>query len=418
MAVETPLSTSNTELKEWVHIPTPGDHYSPATGSAVITVIAALAEAQSKSGIGIPKVLVSNGTMNGYPPYPGAQILESSLRCSPTTAFQKLTDIVLGRLVGLRPFTHRLYEQLLASIERDFSGVLIVHNQPGAIVPLRRFFPKATLTLYLHNDSFTTYSHAETLKIIDAIDSVICCSKFLATTLTKKICTHRARKVKVVLNGIDPEQFKKRLPRCEHDQFPLNVLFVGRMLPEKGPDLLLKAAAILQKKQKAGQTPPFRVRLIGSSNFNAAAPLTRYERHLRNLAFPLGKTIEFRPFVKRDKIPKIYQDADIFVAPSNWDEPFGLTIAEAMASGLPCIVSNRGGIPEVARDAALYFTPPHPEQLAEQLENLLLNTSLRTSLGGKARARALELDWDSQFDLLLNSIYPSDPTISQSKACG
>lgn len=406
MVVETPFSTSNHEPRDWVHIPTPGDHYSPATGSAVITVIAALAEAQPKGGAGIPKVLVSSGTLNGFPPYEGADIIESSLRCSPPNAFQKITDVILGRLAGVRPFTHRLYKRLAGSLGSHFSGILIVHNQPAAIVPLRRCFPKATLALYLHNNAFGTYARSETVRILDALDTVICCSGFLANTLTQKVCAQRARKVKVILNGVDTDQFVERQPHVSHDNFPLNILFVGRMLPEKGPDLLLKAATILSRKQKAGEIPPFRVRLIGSSNFNAAAPLTRYERCLRNLAFPLGKTVEFRPFVKRDKIPKIYQDADIFVAPSNWDEPFGLTIAEAMSSGLPCIVSNRGGIPEVARDAALYFTPPHPEQIAEHLETLLLDGKLRTSLGCRARARALELDWNSRFELLFKSISP------------
>lgn len=395
-----PFSKLRTELKEWVHIPTPGDHYSPATGSAVITIIAALAEAQAKMGDGCPKILVTQGTTVGYPPYPFGEIIESTARSDAQYTLQKLADIALGRITGLRPFTHRLYKKLAAGLGRNFSGVLLIHNQPAAIIPLRRLFPRATLTLYLHNAAFSTYSASEISKIANALDSVICCSGFLAKTTLLRLPPAHAHKIKAILNGVDLEQFKPSQKRPDSDPFPLTVLFVGRMLPEKGPDLLLKAAAILHKKRKDGRLPAFRIRLVGSSNFNASAPLTRYERSLRNSAFPLGKIVEFRPFVKREKVPRLYQEADIFVAPSNWDEPFGLTIAEAMASGLPCVVSRRGGIPELAGDAALYFTPPHPEQLAEHIAHLLTHPEKRAALGRKARSRALGLDWNSRFEQL------------------
>jgi glycosyltransferase involved in cell wall biosynthesis len=312
---------------------------------------------------------------------------------------------VLGRLTGIKPFTHGLYKKLLAPIPRDFSGVFMIHNQPGAVLPLRRMFPRARLVLYLHNASLSTFSDAEISKMTEVLSTLVCCSHFLAKNVGHRIPRAFAHKIKPLLNGVDTEQFQPTAAKSACDPFPLTILFVGRILPEKGPDLLLKAASILHKKRKDGRLPAFRVRIIGSSNFSAAAPLTRYERGLRELAFPLGKTVEFRPFLKRDKIPKLYQEADIFVAPSNWDEPFGLTIAEAMASGLPCVVSNRGGIPEVAGDAALYFSPPDPEELAEQIEQLLLNAKLRADLGLRARARVLELDWTSRFYELKRAIH-------------
>jgi glycosyltransferase involved in cell wall biosynthesis len=410
MDYELPLSPAATELTEWVHLPTPGDHYSPATGSAVISVIAGLAEAQATLGEGIPRILVTRGTQNGYPPYPSGKVVESSARCRYPTLFERVTDLVLGRVTGLKPFTHRLYKKLAQSLPRNFSGVLIVHNQPGAILPLRRRFPRARLVLHLHNASFGPYSDSEISKITKSLSALVCCSNFLAKQTQQRIPRAHALKVTALLNGVDTEQFRPPLKRPETGQFPLTVLFVGRMLPEKGPDLLLKAAAILHQKQKQGNLPAFRLRLVGSSNFNASAPLTRYERSLRHLAFPLGKTVEFRPFVKRDKVPRLYQEADIFVAPSNWDEPFGLTIAEAMASGLPCVVSKRGGIPELAGDAALYFSPPQVERLADQIEQLLTQPALRAELGRRARERTLELDWNSRFEQLRNAVFSSQET--------
>lgn len=405
MEYDPPFSRPEMEPTQWVHIPTPGDHYSPATGSAVITVIAGLAKAQFQHGAGIPKVLVTRGATHGYPPYPFGEVIESPARSQYPSALQRMTDVLFGRMAGFRPFTNRLYKKLAEPLPRNFSGVLIIHNQPGAVVPLRGMYPECTLVLHLHNASFANYSDSEVAKIAAAMDKMICCSSFLAELSLQRIPRPHAHKVHAVLNGVDTEQFRPVLKRHENDAFPLTILFMGRMLPEKGPDLLIKAALLLHKKRRQGGLPAFRIRMIGSHNFNASAPLSRYERSLRNLAYPLGKIIEFRPFYKRDKVPKIYQDADVFVAPSNWDEPFGLTIAEAMASGLPCIVSKRGGIPEVAHEAALYFSPPNVENLADRLEQLLTYPALRTELAQKSRCRSLELDWTSRFGQVRNALF-------------
>ncbi len=412
MANPVSCPSSLTGSSDWVHIPTPGDHYSPATGSAVITVIAALARRQTEEGGGTPVVLVSKGTQEGYPPYAAGKTLEGNFPGRPLTLFQKLADVMLGSAAGTRPFTSRLYRQMAQSLPMDFSGVLFVHNQPAAILPLRRLFPQATLVLYAHNDSFGTYSSAETAKFFKAVSLVICCSRFLADVLKKKSPPDGARKIKVLLNGVDTNKFAPVQKDTRPQGTPLKILFVGRMLPEKGPHLLLQAATLLERRRREGLLPPFQVSFVGSSNFNASDPLTRYESSLRKLAFPLGGTVEFHSFAKRDAIPAVYQAADIFVAPSNWDEPFGLTVAEAMSSGLPCIVSKRGGIPEAAAEAALYFTPPNPGQIADHLQSLLTNPQARLIWGERARARALELSWESRFKRLQRIIRENGPSES------
>jgi glycosyltransferase involved in cell wall biosynthesis len=64
------------------------------------------------------------------------------------------------------------------------------------------------------------------------------------------------------------------------------------------------------------------------------------------------------------------------------------------------IVSRRGGIPEEAADAALYFSPPDTAQFAAHLATLLDDPSQRVTLAAKARARALELSWHHQYSAL------------------
>ncbi len=74
--------------------------------------------------------------------------------------------------------------------------------------------------------------------------------------------------------------------------------------------------------------------------------------------------------------------------PSRWQEPFGLTALEAMACGAALIAAPRGGLPEVAGDAALYVDPDDPAALAEVIERLALTPELRARLAAAGRARA------------------------------
>jgi glycosyltransferase involved in cell wall biosynthesis len=173
------------------------------------------------------------------------------------------------------------------------------------------------------------------------------------------------------------------------------VLFLGRVTPVKGPDLLLRAAAKLLARGRRCV-----VRIVGSSNFSTSDPLTPYERELRRLAEPLGSAVEFHPFVDRAAVVGEYQRASVFCAPANWDEPFGMTLMEAMACGLAVVTSRRGGIPEACGDAALYFDTPDVDSLADRLGQLLDSAEDREAWGRRARRRADQFDWPRQYAAL------------------
>jgi len=173
------------------------------------------------------------------------------------------------------------------------------------------------------------------------------------------------------------------------------ILFVGRVIPVKGPDLLIKSITKIANGKRQ-----FKLRIVGSNNFNANDAISPFERELRDLARPVSEYIEFVPFVDRAEVVRQYQAASIFCAPSNWDDPCPLTVVEAMATGLPVVGSTRGGIPEEGADAALYFTPPDTDELAKQLAYLIDNPDARIELGARARRRAEELSWARQYELL------------------
>jgi glycosyltransferase involved in cell wall biosynthesis len=376
----------------FIHIPTPGDHYSPATGSAVMTVINQFAIRHAERG-GKTRLIVNQGTRHDY-----AEGECVEVRGSPyPPKWKKAIDAAMARLGLGRPMAAGIYSAHLAAVPADFDGPVFLSNAPAAMKSARKLRPRAKLCLCAHNELFRTYSDSEVRGVVAATDRVLCCSQFIADAITRRLPEAMTHKVRVVHNGVDTDQFHP--PAAPANNAVPTILFVGRVQPVKGPDLLLRAAAKL-----AAEGLSFAVRIVGSQNFSATDPLTPFEKHLRELAAPIRDRVQFQPFTDRAGIVGVYQSADINVVPSNWDEPFGLTVLEAMACGLPSVVSRRGGIPEAGGDAVLYFDPPDVDQLAAQLRLLLSDPAARICRGHMARARALEMTWQHSYRQLLSAL--------------
>jgi len=345
------------------------------------------------SRAGQTRLIVNRGTRHDYtvgecievsgPPYP--------------PKWKKAVDGVASRLGLGRPMAAGVYRAHLSAVPQDFRGPLFLFNAPAAVELARKLRPHALICLWAQNELFRTYGDGELRRVAASADRMICCSHFIADALVRRLPPNQAAKARVVLNGVDAEIFQP--PEAPPRNSPPVILFVGRVQPVKGPDLLIRAAVKL-----AGEGIPFVLRVVGSQNFSSTDPLTPYERELRVLAEPIRDRVQFQPFTDRAGIVGVYQSADINVVPSNWDEPFGLTVLEAMACGLPSIVSRRGGIPEVAGDAALFFDPPDVAALAERLRSLLADPAARLTWGRKASARALELTWEHSYRQLLNAL--------------
>lgn len=374
-----------------IHVPTPGDHYSPATGSAIMTVINELARRHGDRG-GRTQVIVGRGTRHDYAV---GECIEVGFGPLPLRRHKAL-DALAGRLGLPRPFGSALYRPTLDAIEPGFDGPVIVHNGPAALSLLRRERKEAKICLYVHNELFRTYGRRELRRAVAAAHRIICVSRFMADGLAERLGEMPAN-VRAVLNGVDTERFRPR-----DDGPPAGdplVLFVGRVVPEKGVDLLLRAAVRI-----AGRSRRFRLRVVGSSGFSATDPLSPHELALRRIARPLGDLVDFQPFVDRERVLEEYRRASIFCIPSNWDEPCSLTLPEALACGLPSIASDRGGIPEVGADAVQYFRSPDVDALADRLAYLIDDASARAEWGRRARRRAESLSWDSQYGHLLAAL--------------
>ncbi len=180
-----------------------------------------------------------------------------------------------------------------------------------------------------------------------------------------------AHKVRVIYNGIRIELFRNP-PRPPRDI--LRVIYVGQLIPEKGVMTLLQAH---DRLRKAGVLN-YELSLAGMGSQEAELKTFCTEAGLNDVKF-LGHV---------DSVAELFGSADIVVVPSVWYEGFGLVLAEAMACGAACLVSDAGALSEVVANTGRVFRTGDADDLAIRLNELLSDAILRQNLGQAARARA------------------------------
>ncbi|QJW35983.1 glycosyltransferase family 4 protein [Cellulosimicrobium protaetiae] len=356
-----------------VHLLTPGDHFSPRTGSAVPTVVHGLASA----GTG-PRaaVLVARGTYT--PRYTSADVVEYD--DAPPRRTDRYLDLVAGTIGVTRPGARRRLAAALRAQHSWPGSVVLAHNAPQA-VPLvaARHAP----VLYAHNQLLRTYGEREAGRVLDPVSAVVCVSEYLAEETARMLPPRLRDRVRAVPNGVDVEAFDGPRPPREG---VTRVAFVGRVIRDKGVHVLLDAVRRLDR-------PDLQVTVVGRPGFAADAPLTAYEQELRRAAAGTRTTVEFASFVPRPALPAILRSTDVLVVPSAWPEPFGLTALEGMAAGAAVVASDVGGLPEAVGDGGLLVPPGDVAALAEALEALADDAGLLGRTQAAGRSRAGRLTW-------------------------
>jgi len=212
----------------------------------------------------------------------------------------------------------------------------------------------------------------------ERVDLTLCPS----VRLCELMRAHGARDVRRLPYFIEPipVPLDGAAQRAEHE-----LVFLGRLEPEKGVDTLLAAMpAIL-----AGE-PRTRLTIVGGGSL--AEPL---ERRARELA--LGDAVRFQRQLPRAELGRFYATATACVLPSIWTENSPLVAYECLSAGLPMIASRIGGIPDLVEDGECGFTfrPRDAADLAQQALRLLRLSGTeraRLSAAMRERSRAFRVD--------------------------
>jgi glycosyltransferase involved in cell wall biosynthesis len=120
----------------------------------------------------------------------------------------------------------------------------------------------------------------------------------------------------------------------------------------------------------------------------------------------------------REEVRRIYAGASLFIHPS-LIESFPFPVLEALATGVPTVVSRTSALPETAGDAALYFDPDDPQQMAETMQRILDDPALAAELRARGIERAQKLSWENttrqtlQFFETVTALQTSEPAFSR-----
>jgi glycosyltransferase involved in cell wall biosynthesis len=197
--------------------------------------------------------------------------------------------------------------------------------------------------------------------------------------------------------GVDPSIFapsgSSPLNEKSDHRDPANgyiIGYVGRLVSEKGVDVLLDAVAELRdlERNQAVETGPrpWRLRILGEGG--EKEKLKAQARRLE-----LSNNVTFADWLPSLRMPAFYRRLDVLVLPSrsrpNWVEQFGRVLIEAMACGVPVIGSDCGEIPYVIGDAGLIFPEGDASALAAHLARLMREPETASRLAKRGRERVL-----------------------------
>jgi len=207
-----------------------------------------------------------------------------------------------------------------------------------------------------------------------AMRQVTCISEALKGNLVRAglPLTH----ARVIHQGIPVSRFPARLSRPPLSA-PVRVLYAGQLHAYKGVHTVIEASA--RVGQRLGPDA-ITLTIAGEGGPD-------YRRRLDALAAESGIAVRFAGRVPHAELPAVYRAHDVFVFPSIWQEPFGLTHLEAMASGTPVVSTIEGGPAEFLcdNDNALVFRAGEADHLAWQITRLVATPGLGARLSERAR---------------------------------
>ncbi|WP_406657592.1 glycosyltransferase family 4 protein [Methanolobus sp. ZRKC2] len=214
-------------------------------------------------------------------------------------------------------------------------------------------------------------------KVWKSSDAVIANSKGLKELALK---TDSDVNIGVIYNGIKLEEFNPELSESKDSVF--TILTVARLIERKGIDDLIKAIAMLVKDN----VTDIRLKIIGKGNMEASLKALSQE-------LDVAEFVDFLEYVPHDKLPLHYSSSDVFVLPSKY-EGMSNTVLEAMASGLPVIVTDTGGTAELVNGNGTIVPAKSPSELKGAIAKYYKNPDLKNEHGAKSRKIAEKLTWN------------------------
>ena len=271
-----------------------------------------------------------------------------------------------------RSLAYHYYRQYLTNDNEK--KIIEIHNRPYIFSYLSKKINKQPITMHFHNDPQTmkgSKTIQEREEILNNASGIYFVSNFIKNKFTEGLKNNN-KNLYVINNGI--ERKHKILPLKKKE-----ILFVGRLVPEKGPDIFVKSIQTIAEKYK-----DWKFLIIGTSQAGQSSLKTRYEKNVIQEFLNCGSNVEYLGFLQNDLVQKKICDASILVIPSIWDEPFALVALEGLCHASAIISSANGGLPEVVQNCGIMIPNINARNLREKISELLSNRKIIEKYIGRA----------------------------------
>jgi glycosyltransferase involved in cell wall biosynthesis len=255
-------------------------------------------------------------------------------------------------------------------------GIQLVHTNNNIIYHIPAFVAARILQIpiicHIHDHIAPTLVEKLAARMVNHFVVLTKSSKELYQAHLKRT------EIAVIHNGLVLNEYLRK-PITESDNYngELKIGVVGRLVPWKGQDLLIKAAPSILAAH-----PHAKIYIIGSNPSDDSS----FENKLRSLAKTLGceASVIFTGWIKDPRA--LISQLDVLVCPSIAPEPFGLVILEAMASGTAVVASRQGGPLDIISDGedGFLFEPNNLEELQSTILKLLADPGLRARVAACA----------------------------------
>lgn len=289
--------------------------------------------------------------------------------------------------VPISPFLYRLRsrsrayanacEKFLNSSEQ---GIVEIHNRIPLFDYLYNKVDQHKYSLYLHNDPQGmrgAKSSKERQSLIERAHAVYVVSEYIKERFLEGVAGE-SEKIHVLYNSINFSRLGESLLKKEKI-----ILFVGRMIPEKGALEFAKAI-----REVLPGNPNWKAVFIGARHFGNSKPTTPYEHDVLKVIKGLGNQVSYKNALPHNEVMGFFKRSEISVVPSVWSEPFGMTALEGMASKCAIVSSDSGGLGEVVGGCGMVIDPESPGSISAAMTKLISDDGFRRELQCRGFKRA------------------------------
>ncbi len=322
--------------------------------------------------------------------------LNSYTRSLPDASILKQPNVTIKQFHVPGPLLINLWRYLHAPPIELFLGKLDLFHSASTYVPPQlaglRVATVYDLYFLMHPEDCDVLGgkyHLHTLpRRLKRLDRIIAVSNHTKNDLIK-LLNIPAEKITVIYGGIDTTTFRlildKNLLESIREEYclPNNyILSVSTLEPRKNFEGLLFA----YKRLKEILHNPPKLVIVGRQGWKAEH-ISQTVKQLR-----LKRDVIFAGYVTEEHLPMIYNSALLFICPSLY-EGFGLPVLEAMACGVPVIVSNTSSLREIAKEAGITVDPHNYYEMAEKMKELIMTHRLRDQLRDKGLEHVRMFSW-------------------------